>query len=103
MPEPEISQIEGVEVVVLEKGRARIDRVVHAVRLLTLEVMRAHGLRGLLLEVEIRGDALRDEVHALVEVSALRIDRPDLRIDGASIRLDALADAVAQGLQAVEE
>ncbi len=49
---------------------ADVDLVVDAVRLLLLEVVREHRLRGLLLEVEVRRDALGDAGHALLEQPA---------------------------------
>ena len=87
---------------VLEQGPADVDAVVHAVRLLLLEVVRVHRLGGLLLEVDVRGDRLGDPGHALVEVPPLGVDGAHPRIDGAPVGLDALADRGAEALEVVE-
>src|SRR4030095_15313535 len=99
LPQPEILQVQRVEAAFLQPRPADVDAVVYPVRLLLLEVVRIHRLRGLFLEIDVRGDSLGDPGHALVEVPALGVDSAHAWIDGASIRLDALADAGAEALK----
>ena len=103
LPEPQVLEIQRIEGAVLEQRAAGIDAVIHAVGLLLLEVVGAHGLGGLILEVDVPGDGLRDERHALVELPTLGVDGADPGIDGAPVRLDALADGGAEGLEMIEE
>ena len=64
--------------------------------------MRIHRLRGLFLEIDVGGDGLGDPRHALVEVPPLGVDGAHAWIDGATVRLDALADAGVEALKMVE-
>src|SRR6185369_16415602 len=85
-----------------QQGSAHVDAVVHAIRLLFLEVVRIHGLRGLFLEIDVGGDGLGDPRHALVEVPPLGVDGAHTWIDGATVCLDALEDASVEALKMVE-
>jgi hypothetical protein len=64
--------------------------------------VRIHRLSGLFLEIDVRGDGLGDPRHALVEVPPLGVDGAHAWIDGATVRLDALADARVEALKMVE-
>src|SRR5256885_602181 len=71
LPDAQALEIERVEATILDERAADVDLVVDAVGLLLLEVVREDVLRRLLLEIEVRGDHVRDARDAVFEDPAL--------------------------------
>ena len=103
LPESEIPEVQRVEAAVLEERGAGVDLVVHAVGLLLLEIVRAHGLRRLLLEVEVGGDGVGHARHALLEQPPPIVDGGAPRVERGPVRVHARANGRPELLEVVEQ
>ncbi len=90
LPEPEVPEVQLVELAALHEAAADVDRVVHAVGPQPLEVVREHRLRQLLFRVEIRGHRVGDQRHAVLVVASLAVHGAERRVERRPVRLEAL-------------
>ncbi len=65
--------------------------------------MRKHGLRLVLFAVEVGGQGLIDQHHAVIELLAAPIQRAHGRLHGGPVSLDLLVHFGAEGPQVTEQ
>src|SRR5215469_7289896 len=103
LPEPEVLQAEGIRTPVFQQARPHVDLVVDTIGLLLLEIVREHPLRGLLLEVQVRGDALGDPRDALLEQAAPVVHATEPTVETLPVDGDPLAGPGAKGPEMIQQ
>src|SRR5439155_25636886 len=103
LPDPEVLEIDRIPDAVLFEGAPHVDLIIHAVRLLLLEVVRIHRLGRLLLEVDIGGERVTEPRYALLEAPSLDVDDPEAGIERRAIGVDPGAHRGSERLEMAEQ
>src|SRR5215470_13781771 len=103
LPEPEVLQAQGIRTPVFQETRPDVDLVVDTIGLLLLEIVREHPLRCLFLQVQVRGGALGDPRHALLEQAAAVVDGTESTIETLPVRRDPFAGPGAKGPEMIQQ